>query len=187
MSELLTIEQRVRRLEDRAEIRELVSRYGFVIDDRDVDGIADLFATDATFRSQDAVLGARGRDAIINQFHQRFSVLGMTHHFTHDHIIAFDDDDHAHGLVSSHAELVRNGVPMLVALRYADKYVREDGRWRFADRFLTFCYYLDVRQYADLLTQRKRMRAYEEPRDADWPEGTPTWQAYQPPRSGRSG
>lgn len=173
-----TLEHRLRRMEDRDEIRTLVARYGFVIDDRDLDGIGALFARDARFRSKDGVMDARGRDAILKQFEGRFSVLGMTIHYTHDHVIRFDDDDHARGLVSSHSELIRNGQPMLVALRYEDAYVREDGAWRFADRLLSFCYYMDVREYADLLGDRMRMRAYEKPAPADWPEGTDTFRRY---------
>lgn len=31
---------------------------------------------------------------------------------------------------------------MLVAMRYADRYCRGEGAWRFADRLLRFFYYL---------------------------------------------
>ena len=39
MSEL-SLERRIQMLEDRAEIQNLVARYGFLIDDRDMDGVA---------------------------------------------------------------------------------------------------------------------------------------------------
>ena len=63
-----SLEQRIARLEARAEIRELVA-----------------------------------------QFHGRFAVLGPSSHFTHDHVIEFDDQDDARagGLVNAHAEVVR--------------------------------------------------------------------------------
>jgi hypothetical protein len=180
------LEQRLRRLEAREFIRELVARYCFVIDDRDIDGIGRLFTRDARFRSRDGVMDAIGRDAIIQQFHGRFSVLGPSNHFTHDHIIRFDEQDEsrAHGLVSSHAELVRNHETLWAALRYEDEYRFEDGAWRFADRLLGFFYYLPVRDYAELLGKPNRIRAYGEPQAADYPEQLETWKQYHQNKPG---
>lgn len=177
---------RIRRLEDREAIRELVARYCLAIDGRDMQCIADCFTADGGFRSRDGVLNARGRAAVVQQFHGRFAVLGPTFHFTHDHLIRLDDDDgdRGSGTVTSHAELVRNGRPMWVALRYEDEYRREDGQWRFHDRLLSFMYYLPVRDYAAALTERDRMRAYDSAVPADWPEGLETWQRYAPPSRG---
>ena len=58
---------------------------------------------------------------------------------------------------------------MLVAMRYYDDYVREDGAWRIADRLLKFFYYLPVDEYTAALPARDRMRAYGEAQDADLP------------------
>lgn len=172
------MEHRLARLEAREAIRELVARYCLVIDDRDIDGIGRLFTHDARFRSRDGVMDAAGREAIIAQFHGRFAVLGPSNHFTHDHIIWFDGDDRARGLVNSHAEVVRNGETLWAALRYEDEYRFEDGMWKFADRLLGFFYYLPARDYAELMRRPDRMRAYAEPRAADFPESLETWQRY---------
>ena len=174
------LERRLLRLEHRAEIRNLVGRYCFVIDDRDLEEIAELFTRDARFHSRDGVMDARGREAIMQQFHGRFSALGPGFHYNHDHVIWFDDHDdrQAYGLVSTHAELIRNDRPMWAALRYEDTYRLEDGRWRFADRLLLFFYYLDVEEYARHLGSSERNRAYDQPRPADVPESRPTWQAW---------
>jgi ketosteroid isomerase-like protein len=172
---------RIRRLEDREAIRELVGRYCRVVDDRDVEGISDCFTEQGGFRSRDGVLAARGRAAVLEQFHGRFAVLGPSNHFNHDHAIWFDDTDPdlAFGLVSAHAEVVRNGAPMWAALRYEDAYRRdEDGRWRFEDRLLSFFYYLEVGEYPRLLGARERMRAYETPAEADYPEKLASWKQY---------
>ncbi len=176
-----SLEARVRRLEDRIAIRELIARYGFSIDDRDMNAIGDCFCRDGRFRSRDGVLDASGREAILEQFRGRFAVLGPSNHFTHDCIIEFGCDEHdkATGLVNSHAEVVRHGVPMLTALRYSDCYRRDgDGRWRFSDRLLSFFYYLDIADYPRLLADSQRMRAYAEPAPADIPEGLTSWRAY---------
>jgi len=180
MSDPQTLEHRIRRLEDREEIRELVARYGIVIDDRVIDGIADCFTVDGAFRSRDGVLNARGRDAVVEQFRSRFAVLGPSNHFTHDHIIRFDEQhpDRATGLVTSHAEVVRHGQAMWTALRYEDEYHREDGRWRFADRLLSFMYYVRVEEYAAAMAGTERMRAYAQPTAADYPEKLESWQRY---------
>lgn len=176
----LSIEARLQRLEHRDAIRELVARYCTVIDERDIDGIAACFAREGRFRSRDGVMDARGRDAVVKQFHGRFSVLGPSNHFTHDYVIWFDEQNstRAFGVVNSHAELARRGEAMLTALRYQDEYVLEDGRWRFADRLLAFFYYLKPTEYAQALSTTMRNRADITARDADWPEGSDTYRRY---------
>ena len=176
----MEIEQRIARLEARTEIRELVARYCFTIDGRDIEGIGQCFTRDGSFRSLDGVMNAIGRDAVIAQFHGRFAVLGPSNHFTHDHIIEFDERDagRATGLVNSHAEVVRNDEPMLASLRYHDEYCLEEGRWRFRARTLAFFYYLRPLDYRMGLATLLRNRAYQKPQSADFPESLPTWQDY---------
>jgi ketosteroid isomerase-like protein len=178
----LTLEARLRRLEDRVEIEELVARYGLVMDDRDVDAMPSLFTPDVAIRSADGVMNAVGIDAAVELFRGRFAVLGPSNHFTHDRIVTFDDADadRATGLVLSHAEMNRKGMPMITAMRYHDEYRRHAGRWKFASRLLTFFYYVPTAQYLDALGAglAKRMRAYEDARAADWPEALETWKQY---------
>lgn len=175
----LTLEERIRRIEDRLEIRELAGRYGFAVDDRNIGELERLFTPEATFRSKDGVMDARGRVAVMEQFRGRFSVLGPSNHFTHDHLIAFGDSpDCATGLVSSHAEVWRNGQALLGSLRYEDVYQRHEGRWCFSDRLLSFFYYMPVVEYADGLGSRLRMRAYGDQRPADFPEALASWREY---------
>jgi len=177
MIQSVTLEHRLRRLEDRADLRDLVGRYGIAIDDRDLEAVAAMFTPDAQFRSKDGVMGATGRDAIVEQFKGRYAALGATNHFCHDQILTFDDQDAdlVQGLVTSHAEVFRIGKAMITALRYADVYRRYEGRWCFADRLLSFLYYLPVEEYAEGLGSRLRMRAYGDQRPADYPESLPTW------------
>ena len=174
------LELRVRRLEDRQAIADLVAAYCFAVDDRDIERLAMLFTRGGRFRSDDGVLDARGREAVIEQFHARFAVLGPSHHVTHDHMVRFDpqNPDMALGHLSSHAEVVRNGRSLIAALRYRDRYEREQDEWRFADRLLSFLYYVPAEEYAEALASPTRMRVYEEAGAADWPEGLESWQAY---------
>ena len=175
----LSMEARLRRLEDRSELRELVARYAVAIDDRDIGIIADLFTADGAFRSRDGVMNAQGREAVVTQFRGRFAALRISNHFSHDHILAFGPHpDEATGLVTAHAEVWRNGRALIAALRYQDTYRREAHRWRIRDRLLSFLYYLPVEEYAQGLGERLRMRAYGDQRPADFPETLDSWQLY---------
>lgn len=166
-------------LEDRAELRELVTRYGLAVDDRDIGTLASLFTAAARFRSRDGVMNAVGRDAVLEQFRARFSALGPTNHVAHEQICTFGHDRNcATGVVTSHAEVWRHGRAYIAALRYEDGYRREDGRWRFNDRLLSFFYYLPVDEYAKALGVPLRVRVYGDERPADFPEALPSWRTY---------
>ena len=168
---------RIQRLEDRLDIQEIQARYTLFIDDHDLEKVAPLFAKKGRFRSADGVMDAIGRDAICEQYRNRFKALGFGFHTTQDHLIMFDDSDpdRAKGIVASHAEVVRNGTAMIAGMRYYDDYIREDGAWRFADRHLHFFYYIPVSEYAQGLPARDRMRAYGDRRNAELPETIPTY------------
>ena len=114
-----TLEERVRHIEDRVAIGELIARYCLVMDSRDVDAIEPLFTPDARVWSADGVMDARGRQAVIELFNGWFAVPGPSNHFTHDRIVEFDhmDPDRATGLVLAHAGMQRNGQPILAFSR----------------------------------------------------------------------
>ena len=172
--------RRIDRLEARAAIGELIARYCFAVDERDIDAIGECFTRGGGFRSYDGKMDATGRAAVIEQFHGRFAVLGPSNHFTHDHLITFDDADStaAKGLVNAHAEVVRNGRTLLASLRYHDEYRHEEGRWRFHVRTLAFFYYLEPSRYQEVMLGPMRNHAYAEPHAADFPESLPSWQRY---------
>jgi SnoaL-like domain len=176
----LSLEQRIARVEDRQAIQQLTATYCFAIDDRDLDTVGRLFSTHAHFGSHDGAMSAHGREAIVEQFRSRFSVLGTSNHVAHNQVIHLDSDTRAHGLVSSHAEVWRLERTMLTALRYTDQYEKVDGEWCFAERLLSFMYYVPVEEYASAMGRLDRNRAGPTPMPADWPEGRPTWTEYRP-------
>ena len=55
MTDTASLQARLQRLEDRESIRELVMRYGLVMDDRDIDAMPGLFAADVHVRSLDGM------------------------------------------------------------------------------------------------------------------------------------
>jgi ketosteroid isomerase-like protein len=146
---MTTVEDRIRRLEDKDAIRELVARYGFHVDNRDIDALRKLFTDDASVKSKDGKHASEGIDQVMAQYHTRFSVLGPTNHFTHNHVIWFDENEpgRAFGLLNAHGELVRKGRAMMSALRYDDEYAcGADGEWRFRSRLISYFYYLPIEE-----------------------------------------
>ena len=126
------LETRLRRLEDRAEIHELLARYANACDDRDMVALADCFSADFEF---DSVAGhVVGRDAAMNYYHERLGMYGVTFHIPHTLVLKELGADTARGLVTSHAEMEIEHELFVTAFRYHDHYVREGGRWRFRVR-----------------------------------------------------
>ena len=65
---------RVRRLEDRWALADLVSRYAVAVDDRDWDAVGAMYARDSVF---DSVLGRfEGRDAVVEYYRERTESFG---------------------------------------------------------------------------------------------------------------
>ena len=176
--------RRIARLEAESQIRQLIARYAFDIDDRRTDAVRALFAEDAVLRSSDGVMQAAGVDAIMAQFDGRFAVLGPGQHVMHDVQIDFDSETSARGRVSGHAELWRKGRMMVAAIRYADQYRLTGQGWKFAERVIGFLYYVPVEAYPGVLGRPDRNQAYAEPLPADFPECLPDWQAYAHAQSG---
>jgi hypothetical protein len=168
MSEL---EARIRRLEDREQIEGLAVRYGFYVDDRDIEGIRAIFAPNAMLRTKAGVVKGANRDEIAGYFTKHLPNLRPSNHFVHGHVIDFDssNNDLATGIVSSHAEMVRNGVPMITAMRYYDTYRRVNGQFLFQDRIQTYMYFVDVREYAEAIGSSLPIRSSANPQEADWP------------------
>lgn len=166
----MTLEDRLRRVEDRLALGELVTLYGLVMDERDAAGMASLFTSDARLASADGVMNASGLAAITETYQSRYDALGATNHFVHGSVLRFDaDPDVAHGVVSGHAEVVRLGETYWVALRYADDYRRTTDGWRISSRVMSYMYYVKVDEYAEVLKGPDRVRVYGDARPADWP------------------
>jgi SnoaL-like domain len=165
------LEMRIQRLEDRQAIQDLTVRYGFYVDDRRYDKLKALFAPDGCLRTNAGVLKGEGIDGVGAYFEHHLPELGPSNHFVHGHVIDFDDVDRdlATGLVAGHAELWRDGKPMITALRYHDKYTRTPFGWRFLERIQAYMYFVDVREYPETLGSRLRIRTSATPLPADWP------------------
>lgn len=138
--------RRLRRLEDRAELRELVNRYCLAIDDGDWDTLAQMF----TERAEMA--GVTGRHEVVGQLRSIRSTYGRTIHAATGQVLDFADDDHATGVVTSTGQLAITGQTVLCAMRYVDDYERDGGSWRFARRSIRFSYALPWPEMAGAMT-----------------------------------
>lgn len=136
------LEARLRALEDRDAIRELRASYCFLVDDGRYDELVETcFTEDAEcdFRGAQGNVGpfvSKGREEVRIFFAQQVaSLLADMSHTVHNHRIRLDGDQAAG---DCYFELTArdpaSGDAVLGAGRYLDRYRREAGRWRFAER-----------------------------------------------------
>lgn len=175
-----SLESRLVAVEDQLAIRDLTARYNFAMDNRDLAAARLLFTENASFGSKDGAMRATGIPAIVKQFEGRFSALGATNHFAHDHVIWFESTTRARGQLSVHAEVWRKEQPQIAALRYDDVYEKVGGLWCFAERLLSFFYYLNIADYASAMGRLERNMAGDHPVAADYPEQLPTYVELRP-------
>lgn len=174
------LEQRVARLEARQEIQDLATAYGIAVDDRDLPVLEGLFAEDGAFGHADGSVDNQGREAIMRFYRERLGEMGATYHYAHNHLVEFDDEDNATGVVLSHAELDFGGGTYYAGMRYYDTYRRIDGVWQFAERQLKFLFFMPMTDFVDGAlgaTDRKRFPG-QDPRATDLPEGQASWQEF---------
>ena len=159
------------RLLARDEIRELAERYAIAVDARDIDALVALFVDDVRVGRE-----ARGREALRRDFERQLRAIGVSILFVGNHVIDFDDDDHARGIVYCIGQIQDGERWIRQAIRYDDRYERRDGRWHFVRR------------------EHRLWYGVEEPRNpllqppADWPrshtgrgtlpESLETWQRF---------
>jgi hypothetical protein len=137
---------RLDRLESLDEIRQLAGRYALALDMRDADAWVGLYPEDVRV-SRDL----SGRVALKQWFdetmRQRFT---GTAHVTGNHVIEFDDADHAHGIVYSRNEHEMDGEWVIMTMMYWDTYERSrdgagvPGRWLFRRRLPLYWYATDL-------------------------------------------
>jgi SnoaL-like domain len=154
MSEL---EQRIKRLEDRAELQELAIRYFKSADDDDWDGLAACFASDASFNAG-GFPGGSTREEVIAFLKADRATMGATVHTFNSMLLEFDGDDSATGLIAAHLELARGGTTIFGAARYHDKFVKRDGRWQILALELRTLHVGPWAQVSDSLTSELPVR-----------------------------
>jgi hypothetical protein len=131
---------RLDRLESLDAIRQLVARYCLALDMRALDSLVNLFPPDVRVSRNSS-----GRHALRRWFDQtlREQFTG-TAHVTGNHIIEFDDPDHARGVVYSRNEHETGPEWVAMTMLYWDQYERLDGVWYFRRRLPLYWYATDL-------------------------------------------
>jgi len=132
--------QRIDRLESLDEIRQLAAKYSLSLDMRDLDAHVNLFAADIRVSREKT-----GRSHLKRWLDDtlRLQFTGTSHHIG-NHIIEFDDPDHAHGVVYSKNEHETCDQWVIMQMLYWDNYQRIDGRWYFRRRLPCYWYATDL-------------------------------------------
>lgn len=171
------LEERVQRLEDRFELQRLVSVYGQYADDRDVESLIALYADDGVYDSKTGPV--TGREELRRYYEAQLTASGVTYHYPHSHIVESLESGIAAGTVHAHAELDLGGTTYIVAVRYADQYVKRESSWYFARREAKPLYALPFADLGHGLADDRRIRWPDsDPQVARVPEGLASWQAF---------
>ncbi len=126
----MTLEQRIQRLEDIEDIRRLRNRYHASLNENRYEQCRSLFTDDAVVE-----LGYLARYEGIEAIDRGFRAMGerdrfFIKQFIHSHDVEVDGDAGT-GTSYLEARYGRFGVSYVVAGRYDDVYVRENGVWKF--------------------------------------------------------
>lgn len=136
------VEERLRRLEDLEAIRALDAAYCRALDDGDWDALVDLFTEDAEFVGLSRARGRRD----LRDFFAGLAGGGLTAFWHHVTNLEIDlDGDTARARSFLWQPCVLDQVPHVAAGRYADHLVREDDRWRYRSKTVTFHYFAPLR------------------------------------------
>jgi hypothetical protein len=160
----------------RDEIRRLAERYALAADGKDLEGLATLFADDV-----DNGRYGRGPEGVKAFYDQSLRNFHCSMHFVGNHIIDFDADDRAHGVVYCIAQhhVLEPEHWYDHALAYFDTYERIGGAWRFRRRRVRSWYRQDVgnpghgaERVASTATESGPQRG------GRMPEALPTFEAF---------
>ena len=130
---LAALEARVQEQEDIEAIRTVIFNYGRYLDARDIRAYADLFAEDGELVV--GLGGYQGREAIYEGISAAFGPSASVEWTTNFHVLsnAIIEVDGDAGSAITRWMFTRpgaNGAPeIILAGRYVDQFVREDGRW----------------------------------------------------------
>jgi uncharacterized protein (TIGR02246 family) len=141
-----SIEQRVLELEDRDEIKELTARYCWHVARGEGEAVAALFTDDGVLEVADGSFKpVRGRKALLEFYRASVNQPQLAIPFIQNHIIEVKGEE-AEGTCGIEARFTRNGESVTAAGYYEDRYRREAGRWRFAQRRITFYHVVPLKR-----------------------------------------
>jgi hypothetical protein len=143
------------------EIRELAMLYSRGVDRKDAELLKTLYTKDGTDNHGKHFNG--NADDYIQFLEKAFPHMLMSGHFICNHLISVDGDE-AEGEIYALAYHIlpdRKGgvVKDFMGVRYIDRYRKENGRWLFASRVVTF----DIRTVDPMPTPDPHIPAAQDP------------------------
>lgn len=140
----MNLEQKMQETEDRLAIRELIDQYAFCADTRDAKGQMALFTEDVNFVVfMDAQI-AEPTQVISKQtdllpVFDHLNIYRATMHFNGQSSVQLKKDT-ATGITYciAHHQTVKDEVQtlMIAHIKYHDSFVKQNGKWLFAERKL---------------------------------------------------
>lgn len=122
------------------EIRELAQLYSRGVDRKDIGLLKTLYTADATDNHGPYYNGPV--DGYLGFLEQSLPHMHIGGHFICNHLVSVDGDMGDGEVYAIAWHLIPDGKGGLLhdiqAVRYIDNYAREDGKWRFATRVVTF-------------------------------------------------
>lgn len=133
---------RLRQLEDRAQILELLTAYGATLDRRDFAAFGQLFAEDAEYGSGPGT-PTRGRAAIQAQLERVMTsnpsgLPAPNFHLSFNPSIRISGDTATASSLGAYTapDAASGATRMVFFVTYQDELVRQDGRWLFKRRLI---------------------------------------------------
>lgn len=168
---------RIDRLESLDAIRQLVAKYSLALDMRDLDAMVNLFPENVQV-GKNKFGRSHMKKWMDDTLRQQFT--GTSHHIG-NHIIEFDDPDHALGVVYSkneHETPCEDGSSEWVIMQmiYWDHYERIDGRWYFKRRLPCYWYATDLNKPP--VGDNKMRWPDRETYEGAYHELFPSWKAF---------
>ena len=167
------VEARLRAMEAREAIRQLVAHYALALDSRDTRTLAGLFVDDV--KTGD---GRVGRIALQDWFDGILRPYTITFHLIGNHVIDLVDETHATGVLYCRPEHQVGDQWIVMPLQYWDRYERHAGDWFFKSRSIHPFYAADVLQNPAQVPGRFNFPGNPMLDGADLPERWETWRRF---------
>jgi ketosteroid isomerase-like protein len=161
----------VERVIARDEISQLAYRYALALDSRDIDLLVSLFVPDVCVGRN-----ATGHEALREFWTNSLRAIGVSILFVGNHLIDFDDPDHARGLVYCRGQIQDGDKWIEQAILYRDTYERRDGRWLFVRRIHELWYGVETAE-RPLAQEPANWPAHQVGRGT-LPDSLPTWARF---------
>lgn len=122
------------------EIRELVLLYSRGVDRKDAALLRTLYTRDATDTHGDTFDGPA--EDYVRFLEQAFPHMRYSGHHVCNHLVSVDGDEGEGEVYAIAYHIIPDGkggwTEDLMCARYVDRYRKEDGRWRFAKRVVSY-------------------------------------------------